>query len=150
MAKAIQDSLMLPPVGGTDTNMLSGLLDNPELLAIVLDKIGQGFAPKNPFAGVGTLLGQTSLADKARNQTLGLTPPGQAGPTSVTTTQTMGPDGRVIEKQVINKELEGAESTQPTQQPTGFRPETLNKEQSLSLSGGPDPFVLARKFRSQF
>lgn len=45
------------------------LQENPEVFSIALDKIGQGFAPNNPFAGVGTFLGQSSLADKARQKT---------------------------------------------------------------------------------
>lgn len=39
---------------------------NPELTATVLDAIGRGVDPKNPMAGIGTSLAQSSLANKNR------------------------------------------------------------------------------------
>lgn len=44
------------------------LQQNPEMLSIVADMIGSGVWSReegNPFAGVGTMLGQSSLANKA-------------------------------------------------------------------------------------
>ena len=37
-------------------------------LAIMLDKAGQSFDPNSPFAGVGTFMGQSSLANKAMQE----------------------------------------------------------------------------------
>ena len=44
---------------------------NPEKFAITADMIGSQLAgpPHNPFAGVGTMLGKSSLADKATKET---------------------------------------------------------------------------------
>lgn len=87
---------------------------SPELTAILLDSIGKNLAPNNAFAGVGTLMGQSSLAAKAaagqqdeRKQistmlarALGgqsLTPAAQPGPTSITFKA--NPDGAVASTQ---------------------------------------------------
>lgn len=40
----------------------------PEVFATVADKIGTSLDPNNAFAGVGTDLGQSSLADKAKKE----------------------------------------------------------------------------------
>jgi hypothetical protein len=39
-----------------------------ELLAIAADKLGQGFDPKNPFAGIGTQIAQSAIADRVRQE----------------------------------------------------------------------------------
>jgi len=45
----------------------SKMMENPEALAIGLDMAGQSIGgPTTPFGGVGTALGQSSLANKAR------------------------------------------------------------------------------------
>lgn len=43
----------------------SKIMERPELLSIGLDKMGQSLDPNAPFAGVGTFMGQSSLANKA-------------------------------------------------------------------------------------
>lgn len=57
------------PQAGMFSNFLTGtnnmMNNNGEMIAIALDKLGQGVA-KNPAGGIGTLLGQGSLANKAR------------------------------------------------------------------------------------
>lgn len=42
--------------------------DNPEMMMIVADMVGSKIAPNNPFAGVGGMLGQSSLANKKVNE----------------------------------------------------------------------------------
>lgn len=37
----------------------------PEQFAIMADMLGRGFDPKNAFAGIGTMMGKSSLANKA-------------------------------------------------------------------------------------
>lgn len=44
------------------------LSDNPEQFAITADMIGKGFDKNNAFAGIGTALGQSSIADKASKE----------------------------------------------------------------------------------
>ena len=48
---------------------LGGLGDfisnKPEQFAIMADLLGQGFDPNNAFAGIGTAMGKSSLANKA-------------------------------------------------------------------------------------
>jgi hypothetical protein len=46
-------------------NIGNYIQNNPERFAIMADMIGKGFAPNNPFAGVGTAFGQSSLTNKA-------------------------------------------------------------------------------------
>ena len=51
----------IPEQGG-----IKELLANPQFLSIALDKIGQSIGgPTTPLGGVGTFLGQSSLANKA-------------------------------------------------------------------------------------
>lgn len=78
------------------SNLTKQLLGNTELLAIVMDMLGSGLAPDNPFAGIGSTLAKSSLAAKEEqtrktsseqnwNQFMQmLTGKDQAGPTSVT------------------------------------------------------------------
>jgi len=51
---------------------MAGFLDflqqKPEQFAIIADMLGKGFAPDNPFAGIGTAVGQSSLAAQAKQQ----------------------------------------------------------------------------------
>lgn len=53
-------------------SMLSGagnfINQKPEQFAIMADALGQGFDPNNAFAGIGTAMGKSSLANKARNE----------------------------------------------------------------------------------
>lgn len=53
-------------------NALSGfntyLEQKPEQFAIMADALGRGFDPNNAFAGIGTAMGKSSLANKARNE----------------------------------------------------------------------------------
>lgn len=46
----------------------SKLMERPEMLAIGLDKLGQSLDPNAFGAGVGTFMGQSSLASKARQE----------------------------------------------------------------------------------
>ncbi len=83
--------------GGGGMNM------TPELWGIVLDRIGSNIDPKNPFAGIGTGLGQSSLASQKAESLrkgdqsfwdriiAGLSGADQPGPTSLNLTQ--GKDG---------------------------------------------------------
>ena len=50
------------------TKLGDNFKQNPEKFAIALDMIGKGFAPDNPFAGVATSLGKSSLANKAAQE----------------------------------------------------------------------------------
>ena len=48
---------------------MKGFIENkPEQFAIMADTLGQGFDPNNPFAGIGTMMGQSSLASKQMQQ----------------------------------------------------------------------------------
>ena len=72
---------------------------SPELMGIALDMVGKNLAPQNPFAGVGTAIGQSSLAGKKAaelrqedrsfwDQLIGaLSKKDQPGPTSLNFTQ---------------------------------------------------------------
>jgi len=75
MAENWNDVTSNPASGGMFSNILqglsSGISNNPEQFAIIADAIGRNVAPKNPFAGIGTLMGQSSLADKARTEQQG-------------------------------------------------------------------------------
>ncbi len=62
------------PQTGIDASMNAGgfmggvgnaMSKNPEMFAIMLDMLGQGFDKDNPFAGFGTTMGKSSLANKA-------------------------------------------------------------------------------------
>lgn len=79
----------------------SGIENNPEQFAILMDKLGQGIAPGNAMAGLGTSFGQSSLMNKAKkeqdadkkgfmdrimSQLGGLTPQGMAGVNNIKTT----------------------------------------------------------------
>ena len=65
---ATQPAAPASGLGGFD---FSKLMENPEMLAIGLDMAGQSIGgPTTPFGGVGTALGQSSLANKARGEQL--------------------------------------------------------------------------------
>jgi len=82
--------------GGTSTGFLDQLTQNPELLAIAMDMIGSKMAPESPFAGVGSMIGKSSLAAKAeeksqarsedmfKNLIQAITGKDEAGPTTLT------------------------------------------------------------------
>ena len=86
----------------------------PEMYAIILDMLGKGFDPKNPFAGIGTAMGKSSLAAKAQTaeqkQTMGmfdqmlkaLTAKDKPGPTSMLTS--LSPDGKGIDYKIAGTE----------------------------------------------
>ena len=83
-------------LGGAASSTGAYTRANPDKTAIALDMLGKGFDPENPFAGVGTALGKSSLAAKAETagaarskdmfqQLLAaLTPGDKPGPTSFT------------------------------------------------------------------
>ena len=54
--------------GAATEGIGSWLNQNPEQFAIFADKLGQGFDPNNAAAGIGTMFGQSSLADKANKE----------------------------------------------------------------------------------
>lgn len=63
-----------PEAGGTMASMkdswnkmTENFSKNPEQLTMLLDAIGSGIAPNNPFAGIGTSFAKSSLANKAKN-----------------------------------------------------------------------------------
>ena len=53
-------------------NMMSGaggyIQQNPEQFAIMADMLGQNLAPDNAFAGIGGMMGRSSLANKAKQE----------------------------------------------------------------------------------
>ena len=55
-------------------NLLAGgqgfIKNNPEQFAIMADAIGQNLDPNNPFAGIGSAFGKSSLANTARKKQL--------------------------------------------------------------------------------
>jgi hypothetical protein len=58
-------------IGANQQNKPVGMFGSsmtPEMFAIILDSIGKGMDPKNPMAGIGTMLGQTSMASQERNK----------------------------------------------------------------------------------
>ena len=117
---------------------------HPERTAIALDMLGRGFAPDNPFAGIGTALGKSSLAAKAetagQKESAGmfqqllsaLTPGDKPGPTSFTAT--LGKDGKGIDYGV--KGLEGLEGMgEPTKMSGVETPKILTEEDFASRFG---------------
>lgn len=74
----------------------ANIMKNPELLAMALDQLGGIINPSQGKSGLGTMLAQSSVANKAYQQRRGeLTPQDQDGETSVV--RKAGPDGRTIE-----------------------------------------------------
>ena len=122
------------PQGGMFDNMFGNFSDwmnkNPEQFAIIADKIGQGLSKDNPLAGIGTMMGQSSLANKASEQQRndrnsfmdkivsslgGLTPQGMTGVNNVKTT--LDKDGTPETSISFNPPAKsGLGSLQPTQQ----------------------------------
>jgi len=84
-----------PGSGGFLAGLGDIISQNPEKFAIMADMFGKGLAPDNPMAGIGTAMGQSSLANKALAEDkdrqseiikaiMGITAPGKPGATSVT------------------------------------------------------------------
>lgn len=70
-------NLLIPPptpqgTGFSLGNLLSGFTNfiekKPEQFSIMADMVGSNMAPKNAFAGIGQLFGQSSLTNKAAQQ----------------------------------------------------------------------------------
>ena len=63
-------NMTMPELNMPEQNWMGKMKDmfaNPEFLAIALDMAGQSIGgPTTPFGGVGTAMGQSSLANKAR------------------------------------------------------------------------------------
>jgi hypothetical protein len=85
--------------GGMFDGFTNFINQKPEQFAILLDSMGKGLAPKNPMAGIGTMMGQSSLANQAYQKQQadkdtymkalikaagGMTPAGETGVTSMT------------------------------------------------------------------
>jgi len=114
----------------------------PEKYSIALDMLGRGFDPKNPFAGIGTAMGKSSLASKAEtagqqrsmemfNRMLeAFTAKDKPGPTSMLTS--LSPDGRGIEYKVSG--MQGLE--EPTKMAGTETPKVLTEEDFASRFGG--------------
>ena len=111
-------------IGGTIQNpgffsrVLSGvggwMQKNPETFALTADAVGSRLNPNNPFAGIGTNMAKSSLAEKAEKQrnskqdaimklVQSLTPAGTPGADSMTFK--MGPNGL----ELTSKALLGSE-----------------------------------------
>lgn len=83
---------------------------HPDRTSIALDTLGSNIAPDNPFAGIGTAMGKSSLAAKAETEgqkdsqnmfqqlLKAMTPGDKPGPTSLTTS--LGKDGTSIDYNV--------------------------------------------------
>jgi len=138
-----------PQGGGWFQKLGSMYKNNPEMFQIMGDMLGRGFAPDNPFAGIGTAMGQSSLANKAlqeqrqgqldtRNMLAslfsgGLTPQGVAGPTSMTL-KPGKPDG---EGNIGSDEMT-FNLTQPRETGSGSKPRYMDMS---SMFYGPNaPF----------
>ena len=114
----------------------------PEKTAIALDMLGRGFDPKNPFAGIGTALGKSSLAGKAEaagqeksmamfNRMLeALTAKDKQGPTSMLAS--LSPDGKGIDYKISG--MEGLETS--TKMPGVETPKILTDKDFVSQFGG--------------
>jgi len=62
------NQLGVSALGQTDTGLMQKLSQNPELFSIILDMLGSGIAPDNPFAGIGSALAKSSIASKAEEE----------------------------------------------------------------------------------
>ena len=117
----------------------------PEKTAIALDMLGRGFDPKNPFAGIGTALGKSSLAGKAEaagqeksmtmfNRMLkALTGSKEKGLSSATFS--LGDDGKLDYKLAGREDGMGGMET-PTKMPGVETPKILTEEDFASQFGG--------------
>lgn len=52
-------------LSGAGSKFTDFIANNPEQFAIMADAVGQNMAPGNAFAGVGSAMGKSSLANKA-------------------------------------------------------------------------------------
>ena len=116
--------------------------ESPEKYSIMFDMLGKGFDPKNPFAGIGTAMGKSSLASQAEtagqkrsmemfNRMLeAFTAKDKPGPTSMLTS--LSPDGRGIDYKISG--IEGLE--EPTKTPGVETPKILTEEDFASRLGG--------------
>ena len=120
----------------------------PEKFAIMLDMLGQGFDPKNPFAGIGTAMGKSSLASKAevseqaRSEDMfqkllkSMTAKDQPGPTSMTAA--LSPDGSGLDYTIKGLEGRGDQEDQGGQRrlPGVKAPDILTDEDFMTRFGG--------------
>ncbi|MCK4330872.1 hypothetical protein KAX02_13660 [candidate division WOR-3 bacterium] len=125
--------------------------ERPEKFAIALDMLGRGFDPKNPFAGIGTALGKSSLAAKAetagqtRSMTMfeqmleALTAKDKPGPTSMLTS--LSPNGKGIDYKISG--MQGPEGLEESRRLPGIpklpgvaTPGVLTEEDFASRFGG--------------
>lgn len=59
-------SNLFSSLAGATSNFIK---QKPEQFSIIADAIGSRLDPNNPFAGVGTMMGKSSLANKAADET---------------------------------------------------------------------------------
>jgi hypothetical protein len=121
-----------PSGGGVWDTLSKTLQDRPELFAIALDMLGSGIRGReqgNPFAGIGSALGQSGLAAKAEKSRRkesselmrmiigALTAPDKPGLTAIE----MGSDGQVKTKfnpgRALSGELGGMAPLNPSAEP---------------------------------
>lgn len=113
-----------PGTGNQAYNWFGNMMrDNPEQFAIFADMLGRGFAPNNPFGGVGSAWGQSSLANKAAKarqgkqdeltelliQALGggLSPAGTPGPTQITIKPNKAQEGSTDKSSEVTMSMTG-------------------------------------------
>lgn len=121
----------------------------PEMWGIVLDMVGRNLAPNNAFAGVGTMLGQGSLAQKKATQLKqddqsfwnqiisALSGKGQPGPTSLNVTA--GQNG--LEYTLKGDQIGDKIGSNSSMQMNNFNPTlaTPKTDMSLTSSIGKNP-----------